>query len=135
MPLTLDAVRTMAESYAGAWSSHDPLAVASFYEEDGRITINLGEPTIGRAAIAEVAQSFYDAFPDLVVYLDDIRLAGNDAVFLWTLEGTNSGSGGTGNRVRVSGWEAWRLSEDCRVAQSMGYFDAVEYARQIEEGV
>lgn len=135
MPLTLDAVRTMAESYAQAWSSHDPQAVASFYEEDGRITINHGDPTIGRAAIAAVAQSFYDDFPDLVVYLDEIRLAGQDAIFLWTLEGANNGPGGTGNRVRVSGWEAWRLSENCRVAKSMGYFDAVEYARQIAEGI
>ncbi len=135
MPLNPADVQSMAERYADAWSSHSPEAVASFYEEDGRITINDGDPTVGRAAIAEVAKSFYDEFPDLVVRLDKLRVAGNSAVFLWTLEGTNSGPGGTGNRVKVSGWEAWRLSDEVRVIVSDGRFDAVEYERQIAEGV
>ena len=93
MPLSPAAVESMAERYAEAWSSLSPEAVASFYEEDGRITINDGETTVGRAAIADVVKSFYDEFPDLVVQLDKVRTAGNHAVFLWTLEGTNSGPG------------------------------------------
>ena len=132
MPPSLAEIESMAERYAEAWSSHSPEAVASFYDEDGRITINDGETTVGRTAIADVAKGFYDEFPDLVVRLDNVRAAGNHAVFLWTLEGTNSG---TGNRVKVSGWEAWRLSDEVRVMESDGRFDAVEYERQIREGV
>jgi len=132
MPLSLTEIESMAKRYAEAWSSHSPEAVASFYDEDGRITINDGDTTVGRTAIADVAKGFYDEFPDLVVRLDNVRAAGNHAVFLWTLEGTNSG---TGNRVKVSGWEAWRLSDEVRVMESDGRFDAVEYERQIREGV
>ncbi len=122
----------MADRYAKAWSSHSPEAVASFYEEDGRISINNGDPTVGRVAIAEMARGFYSEFPDLVVHMDDIRCAGHNAVFAWTLEGKHSE---TGNSVRVRGWEEWSLSDNILVNSSLGRFDAVEYDRQIAEGV
>ncbi len=122
----------MAEDYARAWCSHDPRAVASFFAEDGRIVVNKGEPSVGRSAIAEMAQSFYNDFPDLVVKMDHLRTSGTHAIFLWTLEGTNTGPGGKGNRVVVSGWEYWRLTEDGLIAESAGHFDADEYQRQIE---
>ncbi len=135
MPLNPADVESMAERLAEAWTSHSPEAVASFYEEDGTITINDGDPTVGRAAIADVARGFFDAFPDLVLRLDTVRTAANRAVFLWTLEGTNNGPGGTGNRVKISGWEAWRLSDAVLVIESDGRFDAAEYERQIAEGI
>ena len=132
MPIKPDDIRDMAERYAEAWTSGSPDAVASFYEVDGRISINNGEPIVGRAAIAEMAQGFYSEFPDLVVHLDEIRTAGDNAVFLWTLEGTHSE---TGNYVKVGGWEEWTLSDAVLVRESLGRFDAVEYDRQIAEGV
>lgn len=131
--MTIDAksLREMAQRYAEAWSSHDPEAVASFYAEDGSIVINRGDPIVGRAAVAEMAQGFYAEFPDIVVRLDGLRRSGSDAVFLWTLEGTHSE---TGNRVEVSGWEAWELNRDLKVASSRGYFDAEDYDRQVAGG-
>ncbi len=132
MPIKPDDVRGMAGRYAEAWRSHSPDAVTAFYEVEGRISINDGEVLAGRAAIAEMAQGFFDEFPDLVVHLDEIRVAGHNAVFLWTLEGTHFE---TGNFVKVGGWEAWRLSDNLLVAESLGRFDAVEYDRQVAEGV
>jgi len=35
-------IRAIGARYAEAWTSHAPDAVASFYESDGRITINGG---------------------------------------------------------------------------------------------
>ena len=132
MALDPDDVRDMAERYAKAWSSHSPEAVASFYEEGGRISINDGDPIVGRAAIAEMAKGFYGEFPDLVVRLDEIRTAGNNAVFLWTLEGRHSE---TGNAVKLGGWEEWTLSDTILVSTSRGRFDAAEYDRQVAEGL
>jgi hypothetical protein len=106
--------------------------VAAFYEGNGRITINDGEPLVRRMAIAEMARGFYGEFPDLLVHLDGIRTAGNNAIFLWTLEGTQSQ---TGNRVKVGGWEEWRLSDDLLVSEPRGRFDALEYDRQVAEGL
>ena len=127
-----DRVRDVAQRYADAWSAHVPADVAAFYAEDGQIIINDGDPIAGRAALTEMVAGFYADFPDLVVLLDDIRVAGAHAIFAWTLEGHHAG---TGNKVRVSGWEQWRLDDDARVVQSRGYFDAAEYERQIAEGM
>ena len=135
MAINAADAQKMAASYAQAWTSHDPEAVASFYAEDGFISINDGEASRGRAEIEAVAQSFFTEIPDLVVRLDDLRTAGNHAVFRWTLEGTNTGPGGSGHRVKVSGWEAWRLMDDLLIAESDGRFDADEYARQLAEGI
>ena len=135
MPPSPTDIQNMAERYAEAWSSHSPEAVASFYEENGKIVINDGEPVVGRAAIAEVARGFYDEFPDLVVRLDKIRTAGHRAVFMWTLEGMNSEPNGSGHAVKIRGWEAWRLSDNIRIIESDGRFDAIEYERQLVEGI
>lgn len=119
----------MAENYAMAWCSHDPHAVASFYAEDGRIVINDGDPSNGRSQIAEMAQAFYNDFPDLVVIMDSIRTSGTHAVFMWTLEGTHAT---TGYYVEVGGWEYWRYTEAGLIAESVGHFDADEDQRQID---
>lgn len=52
----------------------------------------------------------------------------------WTLVGTNTGPGGIGNGVRISG-EEWTIGDDDLVAESQGHFDQVEYDRQLEHGV
>jgi hypothetical protein len=49
--------------------------------------------------------------------------------------GTNTGPGGTGNRVRISGFEEWRIGDDGLIAESQGHFDQAEYDRQLEHGV
>lgn len=129
--LNSDQIQGLGRRYTEAWCSHVSESAASFYDEDGRIVINDGEPSVGRAAIAEMAQGFFEAFPDLVVKMDLIRTSGTHAVYLWTLEGTNSGPEGTGNRVEVSGWEYWRFTDEGLVAESRGYFDAGDYERQL----
>jgi hypothetical protein len=75
------------------------------------------------------------SFPDIVVAMDSLRVDGRAARYDWTLTGTNTGPGGTGNAVRVSGYEEWTLDDDDRIQRSLGHFDVVEYARQIREGV
>jgi hypothetical protein len=75
------------------------------------------------------------AFPNLWVVMDDIRLQADEPEYRWTLSGTNTGPGGTGHRVRISGFERWRIGSDGPIASSQGYFDAAEYRRQLEKGV
>ena len=90
---------------------------------------------MGRTAITEAAQGFMTAFPDLEVHMDDLLEQRGKMIYKWTLEGTNSGPGGTGKRVRISGFEEWRIGNDGLVAESLGNFDAAEYQRQVEYGV
>ncbi len=131
MPVSQAEAEERARAYTEAWFSHVPEAVASFYAEDGRITINGGEPSNGRGEVTEMARGFIGAFPDIIVHMDDIRSSGTHAVYRWTLEGHNTGPGGTGKYVKVSGWEYWRYSDDGLIAESFGHFDAEDYERQL----
>lgn len=132
VPPVPDGYRDFATRYTTAWCSQDPSQVAAFFAHDGSLTVNDGIPAIGREAIAAVAQGFMTAFPDLRVLMDDVIELGEQAIYRWTLVGTNSGPGGSGRAVRISGYEEWRLSLEGLIAQSAGRFDAADYERQVK---
>jgi predicted ester cyclase len=75
------------------------------------------------------------AFPDMELRMDDILIEGERVVYHWTFIGTNTGPGGTGHRVRFSGFEKWKIGEDGLIAESQGEFDSAEYQRQLEHGM
>jgi len=129
-----DYLRDFARRYTAAWCSHDPASVAAHYSPDGSLRINDGAPCVGRAAITEAARSFMMALPDMQVLLDDLRVQGDRVIYHWTLIGTNTGPGGAGHKVRISGSESWKLTGDGLIAESQGHFDAAEYQRQLEGG-
>lgn len=124
-------LQDFGERYAAAWSSQHPDSVAAFFAFDGSLSVNDGEPAIGRQAIAKVAKGFMDAFPDMVVTMDRLVTRTDGVEFHWTLQGTNTGPGGTGNKVRISGFEDWLLDEEGLVQRSMGRYDAQDYERQV----
>ena len=76
-----------------------------------------------------------EAFPDLRVSVDQVLVAGDSAFWVWTLTGTNTGPGGTGNRVRVSGIEVWTIGSSGLVSNSVGYYDAATYECQLAHGI
>ena len=126
-------LETFAERYAQAWCGRDPKSVATFFAENGSISINNGPPAVGRAAIAKEAQAFMTTFPDMIVTFDKLEPRGDATAFHWTLAGTNTGPGGTGNKVRISGYELWKIDKDGLIAESKGKFDAAEYERQLSQ--
>lgn len=130
----MDPVKDFAERYTAAWCSQDPASVAAFFSEGGSLTVNDGEPAVGRDAITEVAGGFMTAFPDMVLLFDGLEERDGRVLYHWTLEGTNTGPDGTGNKVRISGYESWRLDERGLIAESKGHFDEAEYQRQLEVG-
>lgn len=127
-------LRNFAEAYTAAWCSQNAASVAAFYAEDGSLQVNDAVPAIGRAAITEVAQGFMTAFPDMQVLLNALTFQDDRAIYHWTLVGTNTGPGGTGRAVHISGSEIWQMREDGLIAQSRGTFDAEEYRQQLEAG-
>jgi uncharacterized protein (TIGR02246 family) len=120
-----------AVAYTAAWNSHEPEAVAEFYAADGALTINGGEPAIGREAVAGVARAFMEAFPDLALTFDGLERVGDRLRYHWTLVGTNTGPGGTGNAVDFSGYEAWIMADDGLIQDSQGSYDDEDYQRQL----
>lgn len=122
----------LAERYAGAWCSQNPESVAAFFAENGSLSVNDGVPAIGRAPIAKEAQAFMTTFPDMVVTMDKLVRDEEGTKFHWTLTGTNTGPGGTGKRVRIRGYELWKIDNDGLIAESKGHFDAADYEKQLK---
>jgi steroid delta-isomerase-like uncharacterized protein len=133
--MTNDELISFAQRYAKAWGSQNPESVAAFFAENGSISINNGPPAVGRAAIAREAQAFMTTFPDMIVTMDKVAREEEGTKFHWTLIGTNTGPGGTGKRVRISGYELWKIDNDGFIAESKGHFDSAEYERQLKDGV
>ena len=120
-----------AARYTTAWCSQDAAQVATFFAADGSLTINDNEPAVGRKAITDSVQAFMSVFPDLQVAMDGVKWKDELAEYRWTLTGTNTGHGGKGNRVRISGIEVWELGSDGLIRSSRGRFDSGEYRRQL----
>jgi hypothetical protein len=127
----MDDLREFARRYTAAWCSQDPASVAAFYSLNGSLSLNGGDPAVGQVAITEVARGFMTTFPDLQVLMDNVLIQNGGAEYHWTLIGTNTGPGGTGRRVHVSGFEVWRIGPDGLIAESRGNFDSAEYQRQL----
>ena len=131
----LAKITTFAKCYAEAWCSQNPESLAAFFAENGSLSVNDAPPAVGRAAIAEVAQGFMRDLPDMIVTMDGVTHESGGTKFHWTLTGTNTGPGGTGKRVRISGYELWKIDNDGPIAESKGHFDSAEYERQLKLGV
>ena len=127
-------LRDFAKRYTAAWCSKDPASVAAFYSPNGSLSVNDQAPAVGRSAIGEVAQGFMTAFPDIEVMMDSVLVEDDRAVYHWTLAGTNAGPGGTGKRVRISGFEVWKIGVDGLIVESQGHFDNTAYQRQLKYG-
>lgn len=123
-----------ASRYTAAWCSQNPAAVAQFFALDASLTINGGPPAVGRVAITGAVHEFMRDFPDLCVTMDRLVPRGERVEFHWTLDGHNTGPGGSGQHVRISGFEEWKIGQDGLIAESQGHFDANDYQRQVEHG-
>jgi nuclear transport factor 2 (NTF2) superfamily protein len=124
-------LQEFAARYTSAWCSQNAARVAAFFSPSGSLSVNDGAAAVGRKAIEETVQSFMTAFPDLRVYLDNLAVVGDRVEYHWTLVGTNTGPGGTGRSVRISGMERWKFGDDGLIASSDGKFDVAEYNRQL----
>lgn len=126
-----DQLREFGRLYTAAWCSQDASRVAGFFSKSGSLQINNGKPSVGRPAITDAAQQFMTAFPDMVVKMDEISFEDENAVYRWTLTGTNTGPGGSGKSVCISGYEEWTLDKDGLILESKGHFDEADFNRQL----
>jgi uncharacterized protein (TIGR02246 family) len=125
------AIRRLAETYTAAWCSQNAASVAAHYDESGSLSVNDDAPAVGREAITQVAQGFMTAFPDMKVVMDHLHLQDEGVIYHWTLTGTNTGPGGTGRAVHISGFEVWEIGANGLITSSRGHFDSDEYRRQL----
>ena len=130
-----DRLHRFAQSYTAAWCSQDPGTVAAHYSPNGSLSINGGAPAVGRPAIKAVATLFMTALPDMQLTMDRLMEKADCTEYHWTLIGMNSGPGGKGNRVHISGLEIWKLGRDGLIEKSRGEFDNHLYQQQLASGL
>lgn len=130
-PVPPEGRTSFAARYAAAWSGKDPVKFGEFYDTTGSLIVN-GSASVGRAAIVETARSYMTAFPDMVVRMDSLREEPGVTVFHWTWTGTNTGPGGTGKAVHLTGYERWTFGANGLIMKSDGHFDNDEYQRQLK---
>jgi predicted ester cyclase len=126
-----DKMVEFGQKYTVAWNSKQPEKMASFYAEDGMLTVNKAKPAVGRKQLAETAQSYMEAFPDMELTMDSLTAENGTYRYYWTFKGTNTGPGGTGNRVDFSGFEEWTMNDQRLIQKSIGTYDAEDYQRQL----
>jgi hypothetical protein len=126
--VTSSPLTEFATRYAKAWCSQNPESVAAFFAENASLTVNGGPPT----PPLQIARGFMRDLPDMIVTFDKLEPHGDQTEFHWILTGTNTGPSGTGNKVRISGYELWKIDNDGLIAESKGRFDAAEYDRQLK---
>jgi hypothetical protein len=119
-----EELNDFAARYAKAWCSQNPESVAAFFAANALFTVNGGPPT----PALEIARGFMRDFPDMTVTFDKLEPRGDGTAFHWTLTGRYAG---TGNHVRISGYELWKIDNAGLIAESSGHFDAAEYERQL----
>ena len=119
------------QDYTKAWNSLDPEKVVSFYAQDGSLTINNGTPAMGREQLAATVGAYMEAFPDMHLSMDSLVEGAGTYKYYWTFKGTNTGPGGTGNKVDFSGSEEWTMNDDGLVQTSIGSYDANDYNNQV----
>ena len=127
----LDKMIEFGQKYTDAWNSKVPEKMASFYAEDGTLTVNNGTPAVGREQLAQTAKSYMDAFPDLELTMDSLIKENETYRYYWTFKGTNTGPNGTGNEVDFSGYEEWTINDQGLVQKSIGKYNADEYTSQL----
>ena len=107
--------------------------LASFYNENGSLSVNGGAPSVGRTAIAETARGFMTAFPDMVVKMDQVTQDGSHAIFRLDMDGDEHRRG-TGKFVRIVGYEERTIGANGLLAASKGHYDEADYQRQLKSG-
>ena len=135
-PLTsLATVRSMAEEYSAAWCNRDAGAVASFFAPEGSRTINGGRPAKGRDGDRGLGAGVHDGLPRSRGHAR--QPCGPRRSFRVLVDAhrhDNSGPGGMGYPVKISGKETWRLNGDGDIVESQGRFDQADYDRQVKMG-
>lgn len=100
-----DELKSFGNKYEAAWRSLLPEIPFSYQAKECTVTVNDGEPMIAAEERLGGIIGFMEAFPDLLITMRDIVEEDRGTVFYWNLKGTNTGAGGTGNKVDIDGCE------------------------------
>jgi hypothetical protein len=68
------------------------------------------------------------------VLIDDLIVEGDHVVYRLDSGRHKHWTSRYGSRVRISGFEEWRIDPDVSIAESLGDFDSDDYRRKLDSG-
>lgn len=102
-----------ATEFGGAWNSHDPDLVASFFADDGVYHASVGPDQLGKTFVGKEevhagVKAFFDRFPDGRFENLKVTVAGNIGTFEWDFVATDAG----GKSVSTAGCDLLEFKGD-----------------------
>jgi steroid delta-isomerase-like uncharacterized protein len=105
-----DIVRANFEEF---FNAHNIAAVEKYNTADTIIHFSDGDKTLEEDTTQ--LQTFYTAFPDLHLTIDDLIAEGNKVAMVWTINGTHKsefmGIPATGRRIELKGMDVYRMAD------------------------
>jgi steroid delta-isomerase-like uncharacterized protein len=89
--MTREEIVALFSRREAAQARHDVDALAALYAENCVVESPLGGTHQGRAAVARVLTSFFEAFDDATLDVHDLIIDGDRVVQVGTLSGTDTG--------------------------------------------
>jgi ketosteroid isomerase-like protein len=102
-----------ATEFGGAWNSHDPDLVASFFADDGVYHASvgpdqLGKTFVGKQEVRKGVKAFFERFPDGRFENLKVAVAGNIGTFEWDFIATDA----SGKSVSTAGCDLLEFKGD-----------------------
>lgn len=132
--------RAQAQEVLAAFNAHDAAAFAAFYGiEAVAYDYTVPDPIRGREEIRQDAEQFMIAFPDTVLQVEEVLVAGDKVVTRWVCVGTHTGPLAspagevppTGRRISIPMAVVSRWGEDGLIGEEHRYFDLMSMTRQL----
>ena len=125
--MTREEIVALFERVHHAMTARDAAALASLHAETSVMeSRTAGGSVTGRSAIAQVYETWFRGFPDLVVTYDDLLVDGDRAAQLMTVSGTDTGGflglPPTGKPFRIPALWLWTV-KDHLVVHSRPIYD------------
>jgi len=89
--MTREEIVALFARLQAAFDRRDATALAAFYAEDSVVESLMAGTVTGRAAIAEIYQAWFKAFPDVVMTADDLIIDGNRVTMAHNVVGSDIG--------------------------------------------
>jgi steroid delta-isomerase-like uncharacterized protein len=131
-------LEVLHQRYVEAWNRHDPAAVRSRFERDGRYEAMPMEQSFSGEALEHFVSMVMSAFPDLTLRVLRRIPAGMILVAEWEIGGTHLGEfmgvPPTGEYAIVRGCDVTEFAPDGSIRSNHVYWDSATVARQIGVG-
>lgn len=126
--------QAMQETYARAWASHGPAAIAALHTEDSVFHAHIGmPPVVGRAAVQAACEEIFSTYHDFHATQTRLHLGADHWVLEWKMAAQMQTPGGP-QPISVDCVDVVSLSGDGLVDRKDVYMDVQHVTPALSAG-